>query len=328
MSPDVSLWHWIAFCSAVLCLLVFDLAVVHRGSRETTLRQAALWTMVWTSLALAFNALIWFWQGSEKGLEFFTGYLIEWSLSMDNVFVFAVVFGFFQVPKKYQYRVLFWGILGAIVLRLSFVLAGAELLRHFEWLMYVFGSFLIFTAIKLAMHTGEDVHPDRNIVLRLARKVLPVAKGDHGEYFFVREAGKFCVTRLFLVLLVIESTDVLFAIDSVPAIFGVTKDPFIVFTSNICAILGLRALYFLLAGVMDMFRYLNYGLSAVLGFVGVKMMLPLINEDWHIAPIPSLSIILGCLTVSIVASVIAGRRDAGHAADDDAVPSDSAESDT
>jgi len=310
LPPEVSLWHWIAFCSAVLCLLVFDLAVVHRGSRETTLRQAALWTAVWTSLALAFNALIWLWQGHDRGLEFFTGYLIEWSLSMDNVFVFAVVFGFFQVPRKYQYRVLFWGILGAIVMRLSFVLAGAELLRHFEWLMYVFGAFLVFTAIKLAMHTGEDVHPDRNIVLRLARKVLPVATGDHGDSFFVHEAGKFCVTRLFLVLLVIESTDVLFAVDSVPAIFGVTKDPYIVFTSNICAILGLRALYFLLAGVMDMFRYLNYGLSAVLGFVGVKMLLPLVNEDWHIPSIPSLAIILGCLAVAIVASVIAARRDA------------------
>ncbi|MCA9100687.1 MAG: TerC family protein [Planctomycetales bacterium] len=309
MSVEVSLWHWISFCSAVLCLLVFDLAVVHRGSRETTLRQAALWTVVWTSLALAFNALVWWWQGRVHALEFFTGYLIEWSLSMDNVFVFAVVFGFFQVPKKYQYRVLFWGILGAIVMRLTFVLAGAELLRRFEWLMYVFGGFLVFTAIKLAFHSGDDVHPDRNIILRLARKVLPVAEGDHGDKFFVREAGRRCVTRLFLVLLVIESTDVLFAIDSVPAIFGVTQDPFIVFTSNICAILGLRALYFLLAGVMDLFRYLNYGLSAVLGFVGVKMMLPLVNEHWHIAPVPSLAVIALCLGVSIVASIIAARRE-------------------
>jgi tellurite resistance protein TerC len=309
---------------------VFDLAVVHRGSRETTLRQAAVWTVVWTSLALAFNALVWLWQGPALGLAFFTGYLIEWSLSMDNVFVFAVVFGFFQVPKKYQYRVLFWGILGAIAMRLTFVLAGAGLLSRFDWLMYVFGAFLVFTAIKLALHTGEDVHPDRNIVLRLARRVLPVAKGDHGKSFFVREAGKLCVTPLFLVLLVIESTDVLFAIDSVPAIFGVTKDPFIVFTSNICAILGLRALYFLLAGVMDMFRYLNYGLSAVLGFVGVKMMLPLVNEHWHIPPIPSLAIILGCLTVAIVASVIAARRDARRhqSARSESLPSNHSESQT
>ena len=249
-----------------------------------------------------------------------TGYLVEWSLSMDNVFVFAVIFGFFRIPLRFQYRVLFWGILGAIFLRLAFILLGAVLIRQFDWVMPIFGVFLIYTAVKLATHADTDVHPDKNIMLRIARRLLPVTRGsheEHGHAFFVREAGRLCVTPIFLVLLVIESTDVLFAVDSVPAIFGITRDTFIIFTSNIFAILGLRALYFLLAGVIEMFRYLHYGLSAVLGLVGLNMIADYVAkvffrqpEDRYLVPVwAKLAAIAILLAVSIGASICADRRD-------------------
>jgi tellurite resistance protein TerC len=309
---DVQLWHWLAFGAFVVVVLVLDLFVFHRDSHEPTLRESALWTVIWCSLALAFNGLVWWWRGSEIAIQFLTGYLVEWSLSMDNVFVFAVVFSFFGVPLKYQYRVLFWGILGAVLMRLMFIVLGAALIERFDFVMPIFGAFLIYTAFKLATHGDSDVNPENNLLLRIARKLFPVAKQSHGDKFFVLENGKRCMTPLFLVLLVVESTDVLFAVDSVPAIFGITKDAFTVFTSNIFAILGLRALYFLLAGVMDMFRYLNYGLSAVLGFVGFKML-----GDWWTGhhmfhPGISLGIILSLLGVSIIASLVANRRDAAR----------------
>jgi len=342
-SVDAQLWHWVAFGTFVVVVLVLDLFVFHRHSTETTLREAAFWTIIWCSLALAFNGIIYWWKGHDLALQFLTGYLIEWSLSMDNVFVFAVIFSFFRVPKKYQYRVLFWGIMGAILMRLTFILAGAALIHHFAWVMPIFGAFLVYTGAKLAFHSESDVHPENNILMRLAKKVFPVAKGDHGQSFFVREAGKLCITPLFLVLLVVESTDVLFAVDSVPAIFGITKDPFIVFTSNIFAILGLRALYFLLAGVMDMFRYLRFGLSAVLVFVGVKMVaeyfshfeavqawLPAFlverlavhdgKEGHLIQPHESLIAVLSLLGISIVASIIAAKLDKGHSPVEDLPP--------
>lgn len=302
------LWHWVAFGGFVLAMLFLDLGVFHRHSREPTLRESAVWTVVWAALALAFNALVWRWGGSRAGIQFLTGYLIEWSLSMDNVFVFAVIFGFFKVPLQYQYRVLFWGILGAIVMRLAFVLVGAALLAHFHWIMAVFGVLLIYTGIRLVLK-DEDVHPDKNLVMRLARRFFPVAHESHGKKFFVRENGRRCITPLFLVLLVVESTDLLFAIDSVPAIFGVTSDPFIVFTSNIFAILGLRALYFLLAGVMGMFRYLHYGLAAVLIFVGGKM---IAEYFWKLEFFTdytwaSLAVIIILLGVAIAASLMTGE---------------------
>ena len=311
------LWHWVAFGVFVVVVLVLDLLVFHRNSHEPTLRESAMWTTIWCLLALAFNGLVWWWRGPTLAVEFLTGYLIEWSLSMDNVFVFAVVFSFFRVPLKYQYRVLFWGILGAVVMRLTFVLLGAALLARFNWLLWIFGVFLIYTGVKLAFHSEDNVNPDNNLLMRLAKKLFPVAKQNHGESFFVVEDGKRCITPLFLVLLVVESTDVLFAVDSVPAIFGVTKDPFIVFTSNIFAILGLRALYFLLAGVMDMFRYLNYGLSAVLIFVGLKMVVEYwlpghfgIAPEAHIVPpYVSLLVIVSLLGISIIASLLAKRRE-------------------
>jgi len=305
------LWHWVAFGAFVLAMLILDLGVFHRHEREPSLRESALWTVVWAALALGFNGLVWHWGGATAGIQFLTGYLVEWSLSMDNVFVFAVIFGFFRVPLKYQYRVLFWGILGAIVLRLAFVLAGSALLHYFDWVTWIFGAFLVITGIKLAMQDEQKINPDRGLIMRLGYRIFRVSKEDHGEKFFVREAGKLYVTPLFIVLLIIEGTDVLFAIDSVPAIFGVTKDPFIVFTSNIFAILGLRALYFLLAGVMGMFRYLHYGLAAVLVFVGGKM----IAEYWfeitafRDSPWISLLIIVGLLGISIVASIIAKARE-------------------
>ncbi len=338
--PELYSWPSLGFIVFVLAVLVLDLAVFHRDNKEITLREAALWTCVWALLALSFNALIWFRYGNQFGLEFLTGYLVEWSLSMDNVFVFAVVFSFFKVPLKYQYRVLFWGILGAIVMRLTFIALGTELIRHFEWVMLIFGGFLIYTAFKLAVLGDAEPEPESNILMRLAKRLFPVAKGEHGDRFFVIENGRRCMTPLFLVLLVIESTDVMFAVDSVPAIFGVTDEPFIVFTSNIFAILGLRALYFLLAGVMDMFRYLHYGLSAVLGFVGLKMIVEyqLLNHDafsrwfeaylWTIdggkpmQPLTSLLVILSLLAVSIIASLIANRFDRGGEAKDAAITTD------
>lgn len=305
-SWDDHAWVWIAFIAGTALLLLLDMFVFHRHAHEPTLRESALWTVFWCSLALAFNGWIWWWAGSRHALEFLMGYLVEWSLSMDNVFVFVVIFAYFGVPLRYQYRVLFWGILGAIVMRLTFILAAGELLKRFEWIMYLFGAFLIYTGIKLAMAHAAEAHPDQNFVLRFARRYLRVASGSHGDHFFVRQDGRLYVTSLFLVLLVIESTDVVFAIDSVPAIFGITKDTFIVFTSNVFAIMGLRALYFLLAGVMSLFRYLHYGLSAILVFIGVKMML----HDWWEPPHwLSLGVIVALLGVSIAASLWAARRE-------------------
>jgi tellurite resistance protein TerC len=303
----VPTWFWLAFCAGTAVLLVLDMFVFHRHSHEPTLRESALWTVFWCSLALLFNAwLWWYWADHTHAINFFTGYLVEWSLSMDNVFVFLVIFAYFGVPLKYQYRVLFWGILGAIAMRLTFILLASQLLERFEWIFYIFGAFLIYTGIKLASAHGVEAHPDQNFVLRFARRFLRVAKGSHGDKFFVREDGKLFVTSLFMVLLVIESTDVVFAIDSVPAIFGITREPFIVFTSNVFAIMGLRALYFLLAGVMGLFRYLSYGLSAILVFIGVKMML---HHWWHPEPWESLVIILALLATSIIASLIAAHRE-------------------
>lgn len=302
----VTLGHWIAFCVGTMILLALDMFVFHRDSHEPTLRESALWTVFWCGLAIAFNGWIWYWAGHLHAIHFLTGYLVEWSLSMDNVFVFIVIFAFFGVPMKYQYRVLFWGILGAIVMRLTFILVFGELLDRYEWIFYFFGAFLIFTGIKLATSHGGETHPDQNIVLRVARRYLRVAKGSHGDRFFVRENGQQYVTSLFLVLLVIESTDVLFAIDSVPAIFGITDDRFIVFTSNVFAIMGLRALYFLLAGVMNLFRYLSYGLSAILIFIGAKMML---HKWWEPSPWISLLVIIALLGASIVASLVAAQRE-------------------
>jgi tellurite resistance protein TerC len=307
MVTDLALWHWIAFGAFVTVMLALDLLVFHRHDREPSLRESIGWTVFWCSLAVAFNVLVWFWMGREAGVSFLTGYVIEWSLSMDNVFVFAVIFRFFRVPMLYQYRVLFWGILGAIVLRLIFVLAGTQLIHLFDWILPLFGLLLIYTAVKLTVQSEGEVHPDKSLVLRLARWLLPVSKGhhdEHGHAFFVREKGRLCLTPLFLVLLVVESTDVLFAVDSVPAIFGITLDPFIVFTSNIFAILG---------GMIEIFRYLHYGLAGVLAFVGGNMVAEyFVSHDQHTHLVPTwakLVVIAVLLGLSIVASIVANRRE-------------------
>jgi tellurite resistance protein TerC len=309
-------WHWLAFGVLVAVLLALDLLVFHRHDRTPSLRESTWWSIFWIGLGVAFTGVIWWWGGHHAGVLYLTGYVIEKSLSLDNIFVFVVIFRYFQVPMMYQYRVLFWGILGAVVMRLAFILAGVELIHRFDWVVPVFGVFLVYTAVRLALHTGQDVHPERNIVLKTARRFFHVARGDHRQYghsFFVRESGQLCITPLFLVLLVIESSDVLFAVDSVPAILGITDDRFIAFSSNVFAILGLRALYFLLAGVVETFRYLHYGLAAVLGFVGLKMM----GEYWivhetgtHLVnPWVSLAIIAGLVGISIGASILAARRE-------------------
>ncbi len=302
---DTPLWLWVTFNAAVLAMLALDLGVFHRKSHAVSVREAAIWSGVWIALSLLFNLWVWQSRGGQAGIEFFTGYLIEKSLSIDNIFVIALVFTYFKVPEKYQHRVLFWGILGALVLRAAFIFAGAALIESFHWVIYVFGAFLIFTGVKMAFFGGEEVHPEKNPLLRLARRVLPVTTDYRGKSFFVREGGKLFATPLFLVLLLVESTDLIFAVDSIPAIFAVTRDPFLVYTSNVCAILGLRSLYFVLAGVMGKFVYLKLGLAAVLSFVGVKMTF----SDLFKIPTPiSLGVIAGVLTIAIVASLIKDRR--------------------
>ena len=327
--------HWLAFAAFVAVMLTLDLTVFHKKAHEPTLAESGFWTAFWSLLALGFNGIVWLWLGGNAAIEFLTGYLVEWSLSMDNVFVFAVVFGTFRVPLKYQYRVLFWGILGAVLMRLTFVLVGAELIAHFKWVFWVFGAFLVYTGVKLAV-SHDEVHPEDNFFLKVARRVMPFTMTPSGDRFFVREEGRLMATPLFLVLLVVESTDVLFAVDSVPAIFGVVTEgtpyfTFVVFTSNVFAILGLRALYFLLAGVMDLFRFLNYGLSAVLVFVGGKMIAEAArHNEWlaerggwdahaegHlIAPWLSLLVIVGLIGTSVAASLLFPAAKEQHPAEE------------
>jgi tellurite resistance protein TerC len=293
--------QWGVFIVLVLAMLVLDLGVVHRKEHPVGLREAALWSVVWTVIALIFNAWIYFRFGSQPGLEFLTGYIIERSLSFDNIFVFVVIFGYFAVPAEYQHRILFWGILGALVSRGLFIGMGTALLTRFEWLIFVFGAFLVYTGINILRHKETQVHPERNPVLRLFQRFVPLTAKYHGKHFFIRENGRRLATPLMLVLVVVEATDVIFAVDSIPAVLGVTRDPFIVFTSNIFAILGLRALYFLLAGLMHKFQYLSYGLGLVLVFVGGKML----TDHWYEIPVQvSLGIVLGLLTVSIAVSLL------------------------
>ncbi len=298
MTPD-RIFLWVVFNVFVLGILALDLAVFHRKAHVVSLREALAWSCVWVSLALLFGIGVYFVRGGEKALEFITGYLIEWSLSMDNLFVFLVIFSYFAVPAMYQHRVLFWGILGALVMRAIFIATGAALLNAFHWMIYVFGLFLVFTGLKLLFAGDEKIEPEKNPAVRLVRRFVKITAGFEGQRFFVRKDGKLWATPLFLVLVVVETTDVIFAVDSIPAIFAITLDPFIVYTSNVFAILGLRALFFLLAGVMGMFRYLKVGLSFVLCFVGVKMTI----VDFYKIPIGvSLAVVGAILLFSILAS--------------------------
>jgi tellurite resistance protein TerC len=295
-------WLWLGFTAFVLAMLVLDLGVFHRKAHEVRVREALVWTGVWISLALAFNLGVYFWFGTERALEFLTGYVIEKALSIDNIFVFIVVFSAFGVPAKLQHRVLFWGILGALVLRAIFIVIGAALLQRFHWVAYLFGAFLVFTGVRLLVQRGGDeIHPERNPIFRLFKRFVP-SVSDYGDgHFTVVENGKRYATPLLLVLVAIEGTDMVFAVDSVPAIFAVTKDPFIVYTSNVFAILGLRALYFALAGIMDRFQYLKVGLSLVLAFVGAKMLL---SGIYKIPILASLGVIVVLLGGAIVVSLL------------------------
>jgi len=299
-------WLWVGFIGFVIAMLALDLGVFNRKTHAISMKEAGIWTAVWIGLALVFNVILYFWQGAEPALQFLTGYLIEKALSVDNLFVFALIFTIFAVPAQYQHRVLFWGVLGAIIMRGIFIAVGAALLESFHWIIYVFGAFLVYTGIKLATHKDMSIEPDRNPLVKLFRRLFPVTETYEGEHFFIRRAGRLMATPLLLVLVMVESTDLVFAVDSIPAIFAVTQDPFLVFTSNIFAILGLRSLYFLLAGALDKFYYLKTALAVILVFVGVKM---LIVEFIKIPIIVSLGVIVGLLAIAIVASLLRARRE-------------------
>ncbi|HUG10764.1 MAG TPA: TerC family protein [Opitutaceae bacterium] len=302
------LWAWAAFIGFVIAMLALDLGVFNRKSHVIKTREALGWVAVWVTLALAFNVLIYFWRGRQPALEFLTGYVIELCLSVDNVFVFIVIFGYFKVPAQFQHRVLFWGIVGAAVMRALFIVAGIVLINRFEWVIAIFGAFLVYTGIKLAMPKKEDIHPENNPIVRIFRRFFPVSAKYEGGKFFTVENGRKMATPLFIVLLVIESTDVAFALDSIPAILAITKDPFIVFTSNIFAILGLRSMYFALAGVMQLFRFLNIGLAVILVFIGVKMLLAYFMH-FHLEITHSLAFIGTVLTLSVVLSLLIPVKD-------------------
>ena len=298
------LLFWILFNLFVLAMLVLDLGVFHRRAHIVKFREALVWSAVWIALAAIFAVVIFFWHGRTPALEFVTGYVIELSLSVDNLFVFLLIFRFFQVSAAHQHKVLFWGILGALVMRAVFIAAGVGLIQRFHWIVYLFGAFLVYSGIKLFFQEEAEIHPEKNPVLRLFRRFVPVTKDYEGNKFFVRRAGLYA-TPLFVVLLVVETTDLLFAVDSIPAILAITRDAFIVYTSNVFAILGLRSMYFALAGMMEMFRYLHYGLSLVLVFVGSKMLLSHYFEiPTHIA----LAAVAGVLAISVIASVAHPRK--------------------
>jgi len=298
--------HWIIFNAFVLIAVALDLAVFRRCAHKVSLREALGWSTVWITLAVIFGAGVFHWYGRQPALEFFTGYVIEKALSLDNLFVFLVIFRVFAVADEYQHRVLAYGILGALLMRGAMIAAGAALLQRFDWIMYVFGAFIIYAGLHMLIKS-EESHPEKNAMVRFFSKHLRLTHEYREQKFFVRDSGKWCATPLFLVLLVVEVTDVTFAIDSIPAVFGITRDPFIVYTSNVFAILGLRALYFLLAGVLEKFAYLKVGLALVLVFVGAKM----IADPWlHISVAVSLAVVMGMLAVTILASLVFSKKPA------------------
>ena len=295
---------WAAFGLLMTVMITIDLGLSGK-SHEISFREALVRTLIWVSMALLFNVGIYHYLGSRQGLEFFTGYLIEKSLSVDNLFVFIMIFSYFRVPRQYQPKILKWGIIGALVMRALFIFIGVELLNAFSWMMYVFGAILVVTGIKMAFGSEGEIHPEKNLLVRLAKKFYPVIHRIRDDRFFIRKAGVRCATPLFLTMLVVESSDVIFAVDSIPAIFAVTRDPFIIYTSNIFAIMGLRSLFFLLSGAMGMFVYLKFGISFILAYVGIKM---LVADLWHIPTYFSLGVIVGVLSISILMSVTLGNR--------------------
>jgi tellurite resistance protein TerC len=299
---------WLVFNLFVLAVMALDLGVFHRRPHKMTLRESLTWTLVWIGLSVAFGLGVMHFSGEQRGLEFFTGYVIEKALSVDNLFLFLVIFRAFSVDEKLQHRLLEWGILGALLMRGAMIAAGASLIERFSWVLYVFGAFLVFAGLHMLFAKKEEMHPEENRISRFARRHLRVTQANNGNRFFVREGGKLFATPLFVVLLIVEITDITLAVDSIPAIFGITRDPFIVYTSNVFAILGLRAMYFLLAGVLGRLRYLTAGLSFVLTFIGAKM----IAEPWvHISVELSLGIVGGMLMVALAASLLAGPKTKG-----------------
>lgn len=298
---------WIGFSLLVLAVLALDLGVFHRKAHAVGFKEALRWTGVWVTLAVLFGAGVWHWAGPQKGLEFFTGYLIEYSLSADNLFVFVLIFSYFAVPPPWQHKVLFWGVLGALVMRLVMIGLGVALISRFGWILYVFGAFLLFTGWKMAFGKEEEIHPECNPVVRWFRKLVPVAAGYHGDQFVARMGGRRVATPLLVVLVCIEVSDLVFAVDSIPAIFAVTLDPFIVYTSNVFAILGLRSLYFVLAGMVNKFYYLKTGLGIILAFVGVKMLIA--QTAWKIGTLTALGVVAGVLAATIAASLLRPTRE-------------------
>lgn len=294
---------WSVFAAIVLVMLAVDLALVHRKAHAVFLREAAIWSATWVTIALLFGAGVWAFAGRRAGLEYYTGWLIEKALSIDNIFVFAVLFRYFEVPAQFQHRVLFWGVLGALAMRGVMIAAGITLLNLFHWLTYGFGAFLVVTGFRLARQAEVTVRPERNPALRMLRRLLPVTAGYEGQRFFVRRPG-LAATPLFVVLVLVETTDLVFAVDSIPAILAITRDPFIVYTSNIFAILGLRSMYFLLASVVDRFQYLRLGLAVVLAVVGVKM---LVADLWEVPITLSLAVVAGILVAAVAASLLVKR---------------------
>lgn len=294
-------WPWVGFGVFVVAMLVLDLGVFHRKSHVVGVKEALLWTGMWVSLALLFNAGVWYWMGGQRGLEFLTGYVIELSLSVDNLFVFLLIFAYFRVPAQFQHKVLFWGIIGALVMRLMFIGAGIALIEKFHWIIYVFGGILVISGIKMALDKDKEVHPEKNPVLRLFRSIIPVSPHYHEDRLTTRLNGRLMATPLLVVLVAIETADLVFAVDSVPAVLAITREPFIVYTSNVFAILGLRSMFFALAGVMRLFCYIHYGLSAVLVFVGLKM---LVSNFYKIPTVASLLVVSSILLIAIVASLV------------------------
>ena len=304
---EVPVFWWVAFNVFVIVMLSLDLGVFHRKAHSVSLKEALLWTAVWVTLALAFNTWVYFEMGWLKATEFFTGYVVEKSLSVDNLFIIAVLFTFFGVPAMYQHKILFWGIFGALVMRALMIAAGAALLTNFAWITYIFAGILFFTGIKMLFATNEVIDFEKNIALRCLRKVIPLTKDFHGDKFFVKQGAKWAATPMFAVLICVEFTDLIFAVDSIPAIFAITQDTFIVYTSNVFAILGLRSLYFALSGILPYFHFLKYGLGVILCFVGAKMALA--HTTWKLDSMVSLGVITGILAITILASIIHRRRE-------------------
>ena len=310
---NISIRFWIAFILFVLLMLTLDLFVFHKKNTVVKVKEALMWSLFWIGLAVIFNLGVFFMVGKVKALEFLTGYLIEESLSVDNLFVFILIFGFFKIDPKYQHRVLFWGILGAIVMRGIFIYAGVALIQQFNWIMYIFGAFLVYTGIHLLFENDDkEYNPNKNFFIRGFKKIFPVTQDMSRAHFFIRKDSILYATPFFITLLVIEASDLIFAVDSIPAVLSVSKDPFIVYTSNIFAILGLRSLYFALSGIMAYFHYLKYALSGILSFIGVKMC---VNEfadqlgyDFHISNLASLGVIVSLLTISILLSVAVKKK--------------------